>query len=79
MFDSQQRSTGTEHTSTVALLVVAFILSSALLVGSRPNGYLAISLAVACSAVCLGLAWFNWKNRSNLTIPCIAKQASSAR
>lgn len=72
MFDSQQKSTGTEYTMTVALLIVALIFSPAVLIVSRPVGYASISVAAACSVFCVAFAWFNWKRYSELTIPSIA-------
>lgn len=71
MFDSCVRPTGTKYTTTVALLLVAFVLSPAVLMISRPFGYWAFSLAAACSALCATLAWFNWSRFSKLSIPTI--------
>ena len=66
MFDSGQRPTGT--TKTVALLVMAFVFCPAILLASRPVGYVAVSLAIACSALCVVVAWINWKRSSQLSI-----------
>lgn len=74
MFESNQKSTGTTYTTTVALLVLAFIFSPAMLALSRPVGYLTISLAVACSLLCVAMAWVNWRKLSQLSIPSIATQ-----
>ena len=63
MFASQ-KSTGSGYTMTVAYLAVALIFSPAILILSRPVGYIAISLAIACSAVCVALAWVNWRRSS---------------
>jgi hypothetical protein len=63
MFTSQA-STGSGYTKTVAYLMVAFIFSPAVLVVSRPVGLIAISLAIACSALCVALAWLNWRKFS---------------
>ena len=79
MFDSSQRSTGTGYTTTVALLAVAFIFSPAVLFLSRPFGYGLASLAVACSALCMALAWVNWKRSSPHTTPSIASQRAAAK
>lgn len=76
MFASSQKSTGTEYTRTVAFLVVAFIFSPAILFFSRPLGYLSVSLAIACSALCVALAWVNWKKSSQLSIPSIEDQGA---
>ncbi len=78
MFASGQKSTGTEYTTTVAFLVVAFIFSPAILFFFQPLGYLSVSLAVACTALCAALAWVNWKKASQLTIPSIASEKGGA-
>ena len=72
MLNSQQTYVGTHYTTTVALLVIACVITPALLLLSRPFGYGAPSLAVACSALCVALAWINWKRYSELTILSIA-------
>lgn len=79
MFNSYQKSTGTAYTTTVALLIIAFIFCPAVLVASRPVGYVSLSLAIACSALCVILARVNWKRSSRLTIPSIAVQNASAK
>ena len=71
MLESYQKSTGTGYTTTVALLAAAFIFSPAVLFISRPFGYGALSLAIACSALCAGWAWINWKKSSQLSMPSI--------
>ncbi len=78
MFDSQ-KSAGTGYTTTVALLTVAFIFSPAALVVLRPVGYVSVSLAIACSALCVTLAWVNWRRSSQLTIPSIAIQGAKQK
>ncbi len=72
MFDSNQRSTGTQYTTTVALLLLALIFTPVFLLLSRPVGYFAIAVAMACSAVCLAGARVMWTRYSDLTIPSIA-------
>ena len=74
MFDSNQKSTGTGYTTTVALLAVAFIFGPAVLFLSRPFGYVLASSVFACSAFCVAWAWVNWKRSSQLSIPSIAIQ-----
>ena len=71
MLESYQKSTGTGYTTTVALLAVAFIFSPAVLFISRPFGLGAAALAVACSVLCAGWAWVNWKKSSQLSMPSI--------
>jgi hypothetical protein len=60
----------------VAFLVVAFIFSPAILFFFRPLGYLSVSLAIGCSALCVALAWVNWKKSSQLSIPSIEDQGA---
>ena len=79
MFDPCQKSTGTRYTTTVALLTVAFIFIPAIVVVSRSFGYVSVSLAIACSALCATLAWVNWKKSSQLSIPSIAIQRGTAK
>lgn len=71
MFVSNQKPTGTEYTTTVAFLVLAFLFSPALLLLSGPLGYVSLTLAVACSVLCVSLAWLNWRKYSKLTIPSL--------
>ena len=78
MIKSHQKYTGTQYTMTVALLIVAFIFSPAVLMVSRPLGYVSVSLALTCSALCVILAWVNWRKHSELTIPSIATHRSRA-
>jgi len=44
---------------------------------SRPFGYGALSLAIACSALCAGWAFFSWKKSSQLTMPSIATKRAA--
>jgi hypothetical protein len=69
MVDSYQRSTGTRYTKMGALVLVAFIFSPAVLIASRPFGYVSVLLALGCSALCVTLARVNWKRCSQVTIP----------
>jgi hypothetical protein len=71
MTDSHRKSTGTEYTRTVALLVLAFLFSPAILIVSGQFGYWPVSLALASSALCVALAWVNWTRYSQLTIPSL--------
>lgn len=79
MFDSQQKPTGRAYTGTVALLAVAFIFIPALLAASRPLEPLSFAFAVFCSAVCVALAWVNWKRFSQLSIPSIVIRSTEAK
>jgi hypothetical protein len=71
MFQASEKSTGTGYTTTFAFLAVAFVFSPALLIVSSPVGPVSVSLAIACSALCIILAWVNWKKSSTLTMPSI--------
>ena len=64
MFASQA-STGTGYTITIAYLAAGLIFSPVLLFASRPLSNLSVGLAIGCSAVCLALAWTNWKKLAN--------------
>jgi hypothetical protein len=79
MFDTQQKSTGTGYTTTVAFLVVAFIFIPAALMFYGHYGYVSISLTIAGTALCVGLAWMNWKRSSQLSIPTIEIQEARAK
>ena len=74
-----QKHTGTTYAAPVALLVVAFVFSPAVLAVSRPFGYWPLSLAIVGSALCVALAWFNWTKSSQLSIPSIAAQGAKAK
>ena len=71
MLDSRQKYVGTGYTITVAMLVLACVISPGLLLLSRPSGYVAPSVALACSAFCVAIAFIHWKKYSELTIPSI--------
>jgi len=77
MFDTQQKSTGTGYTTPVAFLVLAFIFSPAALMFSGHYGYISVSLAISCSAVCAAMAWVTWKKLSRRTISSIVIQDGS--
>ncbi len=79
MFDHCQKPTGRDCTMPVALLVAAFIGIAAILILSRAVGYGSVSLAPACSAAGLGIAWLHWKRRSQLTIPSIAARRTRSK
>jgi len=79
MFEAQQKPTGTRYTITVALLAVAFIFIPAVLIVSRPFGYISLFAAIACSVLCVVSAWRLWKKFSQLSITSIAIQDGSAK
>lgn len=71
MLAPTQRSTGRRYTATVALLLLAFLVSPAYLLVVRPVGALQISLAALCSSLCIALAWFSWNRWSRLSISTV--------
>jgi hypothetical protein len=79
MFDSHQKSTGTDYTMTSALLIMAVVLIPAILFLSRPFGYGSVSLALVCSVMCVALARLDWKKYSRLTIPSIETRDPGAK
>lgn len=79
MFEAQQRSTGTRYTTTFALLAVAFIFIPAVLIVSRPFGYISLVVAIAASVLCVFSAWQLWKKFSQLSITSIAIQESGTK
>ena len=79
MLEFRQKTTGTQYTTTVALLIMAFIFCPAVLAASRSAGYVSLSLAIAFSALCATLAWLHWTKFSRLTIPSIAIQRTNAK
>lgn len=79
MLDARQMPTGTTYTQTVAFLAVAFLFSPAVLVLSRPFEYLAVSLAMGCSALCVTLAWVSWTKSSQFSVPTIAVRQAKAK
>ena len=78
MFTSQ-KSSGGGYTTTVAYLAVAFIFSPAVFVISRPVSYFTASLAISISAICLALAWMNWRKAAQPSVPSIASRRSAAK
>jgi hypothetical protein len=77
MFTSQ-RSGGSGYTTTVAYLMGA-VFSPLIVVLSRPVGYMAISLAIVGSALCVTLAWVNWKKSSQPSTSSAEPQRAVAK
>jgi hypothetical protein len=73
MFVPKQKSTGTEYTIPIALLMTGFVVSPAVLYISQPVGPIAPWFALACSAFCVTSAWLHWRKYSALTIPTISE------
>jgi len=71
VYDPQQKFTGREYRITVAWLAIAVLFIPATVFAVRP-GYLALSLALVCSVLCVAMARVTWKRSSRLTIPSIA-------
>lgn len=79
MFDSSQKQTGTNYTSTVALLIVAAFFGPALWVVSGPMGYPSLILVISVSSLFAALAWVSWKKVSQLTMPSIESPGARRR
>jgi len=79
MFESQQKPTGTSYTTTATLLTVAFIVSPAILIMSRPFGHVAPGFAIGCSAICAAWAWVNRRQSSQLSVPSIETPAGKEK
>lgn len=79
MFETQQKSTGTSYTTTFALLAVAFVFIPAVLIVSRPFGYVALAVTIVCSVLCVCSAWQLWKKFSQLSITSIATQKGGTK
>ena len=76
MLVANEKSTGTNYTATTALLILAFIFIPAVLIFSRPFGYVSLSAAIVCSTICIALARINWMKSSQLSISPIAHQGT---
>lgn len=79
MLVSSDKPTGTTYTPTATLLIIAFVFIPAALIVSRPFGVVSLSAAVACSAICAGLARMSWTKFSRLSISSIAGQGTSTK
>ncbi len=79
MFPSYQKSTGTQYTSTVALLLLAFVASPVALYLSRPLRFTSVGIAVTFTILCSSLAWLQWTGHSQLTIPSLGKRNLKAK
>jgi len=79
MLDSNQKSSGTAYTSTVALLAIAFVVIPGFLLLSKPLGYASLLLAISCSALCAVLASVTWKKSSQLSILSIVIQEADKK
>jgi uncharacterized membrane protein YhaH (DUF805 family) len=77
MLVANEKPTGTNYTTTAALLILAFVFIPAVLIVSRPSGDASLSAAIACSLVCIALARINWTKFSQLSIASIADRRTS--
>ncbi|MBL8223306.1 MAG: hypothetical protein JNL62_29000 [Bryobacterales bacterium] len=64
----------TKYTATVAFLLMGFIASPVVLFASRSLDYTSVSLAIAFSALCSGMAWNQWKRHTEVAVPSITKR-----
>lgn len=72
MFQASEKSTGMGYATPVAFLLLAFVFSPVVSIISRPLGLVSVSMAIVCSALCITMAWVNWKRSSQIFIPSIA-------
>jgi len=79
MLVANEKPTGTSYTTTAALLILGFIFIPAILIVSRPLGYVSVSAAFVCSAICAALARLNWAKSSQLSISSIAYQRTATK
>lgn len=80
MLNTGKRYVGRRYAMTAAMLVVACGVSPAILLVSYPYPTVAASLvALACSTICAGIAFIDWKRSSELTIPSIASPRARPR
>ena len=73
MPNSHQKSTGTQNTLTVGLLVAAIFLSPVLTFMFFPVGYLSTGLAFAGTGMFLVLARMSRRRHSALSMPSFAE------
>jgi hypothetical protein len=73
MIQIQQKNARTASITTAALLALTLVFSAEMLVLSRFFGYVVLSLAAACSGLCLAFAWTSWNRHAEIRIPSIAR------
>lgn len=64
MTSTRQKYPDTQQASAIGFLVLALVLSPALIVLSRPLGAASVSFAAVFSALGIVLAWFVWARDS---------------
>ena len=62
---------GLQYTATAALLVAVFVIVPGLIVYSISSDTCAACVLVACSGVCLALAWLKWRWHAEQSVPSI--------
>lgn len=67
------------YTATVALLLMAFLVSPVGPLAARPASYLAISGALALSLLSSAIAWTQWKWHSVSSVPTILTSPAWAK
>jgi hypothetical protein len=66
MFESSHKPVDSGNTLTAFLLAVAFVLIPAALLFLRPMGFVSLGLGIVVSALCVTIAWVNWKPSSRI-------------
>ena len=79
MLVANEKPTGTSYTTAVASLTVAFIFIPAVLMVSRPLGYISLSVGILCSVICTGLAWISWTKSLQLSISSIVYRRTDTK
>lgn len=79
MLFSSEKPTGTDYTTTTALLIPGLVFIPAVLIISRPLSYVSLSAAIMCGAICTALARINWIRSSQLSISSIAYRGTDAK
>ena len=72
MFRCYEKSTGTRFPKIVALLVLAFVFTPAVLFVSRPIASPLVFLSILFSSICATAAWVNWRTYSRLSLAPIS-------
>lgn len=71
MFAVQARSIRTRYNATVALLLLAFVMSPVVLFASRPLESYPVMAAFVFSALCTVVAWSQWRWNAEERVPSI--------
>jgi hypothetical protein len=79
MLSNSERYSGTNYTTTAALLLAAFVVDPVLLYVSWPVDDGTMILALGGALALVGLAWRSWRNASELSVPTISAPVGRGR